>query len=388
MGRDEHFEGVYPREKSIQIGFTWNGQRHKERLALTPTPANLKAAARIRSDIVDAIRLDRFTRADFSRYFPDSKHIGSSGGSTFSAVADAWLAIVTPELAKTTVKEYTNLLERNFKPVFGDTPIAEISYEDLAVYMAGRDIKAAKTFNNIMTPVRRIWSYALDTGRVPVDITAKIKSRKGTKPAPDPLELDEIEAVLTHIAKKYSAQWHNYFEFAFFSGLRPSELIALKWAKIDFRRSKVRIDAARVRAVDKDTKTHNSRDIDLQTRALAALIRQKEHSFLNPAGYVFHNPFTNERLYDAGSPVQLVWRPTLKAIGLRDRDARQTRHSFATMCLHAGMNPAYISRQMGHTNPRMFFEVYSKWMDGEASNREISKLDALFEKPVGQSAGQ
>ena len=48
------------------------------------------------------------------------------------------------------------------------------------------------------------------------------------------------------------------------------------------------------------------------------------------------------------------------------------------MCLHAQMNPAYVSRQMGHVDPQMFFRVYSKWMDGEASDREKAKLDALF----------
>jgi integrase len=42
----------------------------------------------------------------------------------------------------------------------------------------------------------------------------------------------------------------------------------------------------------------------------------------------------------------------------------------------AGMNPAYVSRQMGHTNAKMFFEVYSKWIDGAANNLEKAKMDA------------
>ncbi len=36
---------------------------------------------------------------------------------------------------------------------------------------------------------------------------------------------------------------------------------------------------------------------------------------------------------------------------------------------------------MGHTNPRMFFEVHSKWIDREASGREKAKMDALFVQP-------
>ncbi|MGV8294653.1 site-specific integrase, partial [Pseudomonas aeruginosa] len=73
--------------------------------------------------------------------------------------------------------------------------------------------------------------------------------------------------------------------------------------------------------------------------ALAALTRQKEHSFL-PGGHVFLNPETGSPFTDTADAVRAVWRPTLKALGIRDRDARQTRHTFATLCLMAGMNPA------------------------------------------------
>lgn len=60
---------------------------------------------------------------------------------------------------------------------------------------------------------------------------------------------------------------------------------------------------------------------------------------------------------DTAAAVQSVWCPTIKALGIRDRVAR---HTFATLCLMAGMNPAYVSRQMGHINAKMFFETYSK----------------------------
>lgn len=380
MGSKQQLEGIYPREASILVSFQWEGKRYRERLALSPTPANLRFAARVRDEIVSAIKIDKFTLDDFARHFPDSPAVKAAKrtGATFSNVADTWLKLAEQELAATTVKEYRNVLAKNFKPVFGDKMIAQITYEDLALYLAGMNIKSAKTFNNLMTPVRQIFAYALKTDKIRHDITRDIPSRKNQKPGPDPLELQEIAAILVHIGEKYGEQWLNYFEFSFFSGLRPSEMIALKWGNIDFNRKKARIDAARVRAVDKETKTHRARDIDLQTKALTALQRQKKHTFMKEGQFVFCNPYTGERLHDTGPPVQLVWRPALKALGIRDRDARQTRHSFATMCLHAGMNPAYVARQMGHSNPRMFFEVYSKWMDGDASDREKSKLDALF----------
>jgi integrase len=380
MGGDKQFEGVYPREASILVDFQWEGRRHRERIALPPTRANLRAAARLRDEIVTAIRIDKFTRDDFALHFPDSNWLKSQGatGHTFAHVVETWLTIVADELAETTVKEYRNTLHRHFIPALGERAIQAITYEDLALLIASKKIKSPKTFNNVMTPLRGVFAYAAKTRKL-ADITLEIPARKGQKAKPDPLEVEHIDLVLEHLRKKADDQWLNYFEFAFFTGLRPSELIALRWGDVDFRRRLVTVQSARVRAVDKDAKTHRARDVDLQARALDALLRQKKHTFLAGA-FVFHNPATGERFFDTGSPVQDCWRPALKAVGLKDRDAKQTRHTFATMCLHAGMNPAYVARQMGHVDTRMFFEVYSKWINGQANEREIAKLDALFAK--------
>jgi integrase len=398
MGRNQQFEGVYPREASILISFQWDGgtggqvRRFRERLAMPPTTANLRAAARLRDDIVDAIRLGKFTIDDFAEHFPDSKWLKQRpgrAGDTFKTVAQAWLAFAQGELQATTYKEYERALNRYFIPVWEERAIASITFDELTTYLSGLNGKSPKTFNNVMTPLRQLYAYAKRAKKVTEDITQGINARKTQKPAPDPLDLSEIEAVLAHIARKYPEPWLNYFEFAFFSGLRSSEVIALKWSTIDFRSRKARIEAARVRAVDKGTKTHKARDIDLQTRAFDALMRQKKFTFLNAeSGFVFHNPHNDERFMNTDPPLSIVWHPTLKALGIRDRDARQTRHSFATMCLHAGMNPAYVSRQMGHANARMFFEVYSRWIDGDASEREKAKLDALLGKsPAASSDG-
>lgn len=380
MGRKEQFTGVYPRSASILISFQWEGVRYRESLDLRPTIQNQRAAHRIREEILSLIQLDKFTWDDFAEHFPKSPRLkGDNAPSTtlFSNLSTIWCQLIAPEVTRGTLTEYENALNRYFLPIFGNRPIKSITYEELAIYLSGLNIKAAKTFNNIMTPLRGVFAYALKTGKISHDITKDIPSRKGQKPLPDPLSPQEVDIILAHIKKSYGEEWLNYFEFAFFTGLRPSEQIALRWNSVDFRQEQARIEKARVRFTDKETKTHTARDIDLQSRALNAIKRQKAYTFLAD-DHVFLNPGTSEYFSDTSSPLNVVWKPTLKAVGIRHRDARQTRHTFATLCLIAGMNPAYVSRQMGHTNPRMFFEVYSKWIDGEASHREKSKMDALF----------
>ncbi len=65
----------------------------------------------------------------------------------------------------------------------------------------------------------------------------------------------------------------------------------------------------------------------------------------------------------------------MKRLGLRYREPYQTRHTFATLALMAGANPAYTARQLGHTNANMLFRVYSTWIDGADRSRERDKLN-------------
>jgi integrase len=72
-------------------------------------------------------------------------------------------------------------------------------------------------------------------------------------------------------------------------------------------------------------------------------------------------------------------RPTLKLCGIRHRDARQTRHTFATICLLSGLEAPYVAKQMGN-RPKMFWRVYSKWIEGKHNELQRGKFDAFVGK--------
>ena len=167
----------------------------------------------------------------------------------------------------------------------------------------------------------------------------------------------------------------NYFEFAFFSGLRPSELIALTWSKVDLRSDTVMVDPALTRGRVKGTKTSEVRKVELPGRARDALERQRKVSQL-AGGRVFLTVAGGD-LENTDMPLDSWWKPAMKVSGIRHRDARQTRHTYATMMLMAGVTPAYAARQMGH-GIEMFLRTYSKWIDGADKGAEQRKLDSFI----------
>ncbi|WP_285410888.1 tyrosine-type recombinase/integrase [Variovorax sp. efr-133-TYG-130] len=126
-----------------------------------------------------------------------------------------------------------------------------------------------------------------------------------------------------------------------------------------------------------NTKTNVARLVQLNSRAMEYLRAQKEHSFLMADGWMFPDPKTRERWVDDWTPREMYWRPTLKRLGIRYRSPYETRHTYATMLLMAGVAPAYGAKQLGHS-VEMFLRTYAKWMDGGQNTVEMGKLENLL----------
>lgn len=364
--------GVEERGNSIRIAFQWRGQRCRETINIEPTKANLQYAAGLRAEIKRRIQLGTFIYGD---YFPDSPKAndGKRKILTFNDAADLYLES-NSQLAKSSLSTYKKNLIKHWRPKFGERRIDDINYTDLMAHLGSIKV-AAKSRNNILIPMRRILDAAFIDGAIAINPAARLRNVKVQKPEPDPFTLAEADKILWHLEKHYHQQVFNYFEFAFFSGLRTSELIDLKWG--DVEENIVVVRSAKVEGVSKGTKTSKVRYLELNDRAKAALVRQKKHTHLK-SKYVFLNPITGDTWSDQRSQSRVYWKPTLKALKLHERVPYQTRHTFATLLLMAGANVMWVSRQLGHANMKITLEVYSKWLDLADKSRELNKVNAAL----------
>jgi integrase len=330
-----------------------------------------------------AITAGVYRRAD---YFQGG---GAATTDTFADYADAWLATMT--LERSSYRGYKASINATWKPAFEGMRLVQIRYSDVKRAIADkRKVASAKTLNNGLICLRGIFDTAVRDGLIPKSPVDGIENQKHQAAPCDPFERAEMEAVLSHMADRYHAQVWHYFTFAFHTGMRPSELIALQWGDVDWRASTIRVQRARVDWEEKGTKTNTVRDVDLSEAALDALRRQKVHTFmLGPEAAIFANPNTGAAWSDEQVQRRLYYTPTLRALGLRHRDMYQTRHTFATLLLMGGINPAYIARQLGHTNAQMLFKVYAKWIDGADKGAEAAKARAVLSSncPRGEAKG-
>jgi integrase len=392
MGKDGN--GVEVRERSLRIHFTFHGEHRKETIKtdgkpLPPTPANIKYAHRLADEIRQKIRFGTFVFAD---YFPASKNATTGQGVSIGDRLDVWFESLVGKEAST-LKGYR--VGRDWwKDKIGARPARALVRSDILTALASEPDWTGKTRNNKLSVLRQAIGLALADGVMLADPTAGIDSFAHQAPEPDPFDKDEAEAIIAGLAKHYDEQVARYFGLKFYTGVRTSESLALRWPMVDWRRKTLTIGEAVVLGEHKpNTKTNKARHVELNPRALQFLREQKPSTFLHPASWIFPDPRTGERWTDDEPPRELYWRPGLKRLGIRYRSPYETRHTYATMMLMAGLTPAWAARQMGHSIEQ-FLRTYSRWIDGGQNAVEMAKLSAFIarenpgENPAESSASQ
>lgn len=379
--------GIKQHGTGIQITFSWNGKRHRPTLAIPYTPSNIKYAERLKGEIERSIALGNYTLEAYANHFPtsriaNSRLLNKPNIPTFRELSKTWLKTIenSPAATKNAYRTALNYWLTHI----GDMPITDIKYSTLLA-LSNNSNRSAGTRNGYLIVLRAVFNIAYLDEIIDKNPTERIKNSTIQQEPPDPFTLLEVDLILDKM-RKNQAQVANYFEFAFFSGCRPEEIITLKWSDIDFKINTARIKRVRSAGEDRETtKTSRIRDIEMNTRALAAIVAQKQFTFMKDE-YVFHNPYTNKRWANPQQQNLKYWQPTIKALGLRYRVPYQCRHTFATMNLMAGANPMWVAKQMGHTTMKMLLSVYSRWIDGADSSKEKSKIEAIFDAPCHKYA--
>jgi len=350
---------------SIQIYFSYRGVDCRETIKLEPTKTNIKYGERLRGEILNAIEKSTFRYTD---YFPDSKRAKLFGHAPSVITVDELLTdfidVSEKTLQPSTVRGYRDSTNYHLRPKFGQIRVRDLSPAMIRTWISGLQL-SAKRIRNILIPLRAVLEQAVNDDLIetnPLDkvVLSKLlnKNSKISKFSVDPFSTEEIHKILDNA----QAQTRNLFQFAFFSGLRTSELIALEWGDIDWLNDVVHVSRAVVEKQSKSTKTKAGiRDVMLLPPALEALKSQKTFTFLQ-GSRVFHNPKTDAPWETDAQIRHSAWTHILKKAGVRYRNPYQTRHTYASTLLSGGENPWWVAKQMGHENIEMIMRHYGKWI--------------------------
>lgn len=369
------YEGIEVRDgakgSTIRIRFQYQGRERRETLKLEATPANLRYANRLRGEILNAIARGTFSYADF---FPESKQAKlmakpasktKIGDLLDSFIEAAAASVERGAMSPSTLHGYRKIVNNILKPKWGPLMIADVTPVALRTWISSMDC-TAKTARNNIGPLHSIFEDALNDGLIeanPLDRLAlnKIltKTKRKSQYEVDPFSLQEITAILDAC----DGPARNVFQFAFWSGLRTSELIGLRWKDVDFKAGLIRVRQAVVVRETKSTKTlAGLRDVLMLPSARAALEAQKQWSALMKHGRVFTCPWTGKP-WTGDKQIRVnCWAHILKKAEVRYRNPYQTRHTYASTLLSRGENPLWVAQQMGHVDTEMIIKHYGRWI--------------------------
>lgn len=367
------FDGVEIRSNgTVRLNFQYQSVRCRETITnLGTSKKDLKFAHGLRCEVLSKIATGTF---NYGEFFPDSKKAKifgfQSGTILMEDLFNEYLKEVEQTVKPSTFNGYRKSVNGVLRKKFGTLQVRHVSPKLIKEWILSFTT-TAKTVKNYLAPLNAVLGTALNDGLIKenplnrLDVAQLLKHKPKSESEIDPFSIDEINQILS-VADDVEK---NLFQFAFFSGLRTSELIGLRWDDVDFKTKVVNVSRAVIQGKEGSTKTKGStRAIPLLPPALEALKNQRALTGFSK-GRVFINPITNNCFTSDQQIRRSFWKPLLLRAEIRYRKPYQTRHTFASILISKGENIWMVAEFMGHNNIEMILKHYGKWIPDDKTSQ-------------------
>ena len=307
---------------------------------------------------------------------------------------DQWEA--SGKISVVTATRYRELNDHQIAPFIGATVLQKLRRLDIENWhTALRNNGHAKGKGGIgprtIGHAHRVLSKALTDAAKDHLVVSIVTKLEAPPKAPDD-EMIIVRDVPTFIGKLKASRLYVPAMVALFTGMRRSEVLALRWGRIDLDRNVIQVRESLeptplgVRFKTPKTKA-GRRDITLPDILVAALREYRT------AQLEFRLKLGVGRLQDddllftdiEGGPLtpntlSVAWFNFTKRIGMPEITFHALRHSHASQLIDAGVDIVTISRRLGHAKPDITLRVYShlfRMDDGKAAAAINAALKAI-----------
>ncbi len=234
---------------------------------------------------------------------------------------------------------------------FGDMEISDIKAFDVAKWQNESGF-APKTIRNYRSTLNRIMEMADYDELIRKNPVKFVRIPKKVHKEIHIFNQDEIMLLI----EKSTGQLKNVLMFNFFAGLRPSELIALRWNDIDFDSNTIKVDTRIRRGVEDVTKSKRVRIIDMLPQARKALKRQRLLTGLKN-DYVFISQ--HGKGYTTPNVISDRLKKLCNECGIKAGTMQTVRRSCNTLLKQYGLPLDWILDQLGHVEDGVNREHYT-----------------------------
>ncbi len=377
---------------------------YAETTALDDTPENRARLDAVCQVIGGEIRAGTF---DYVKWFPQGRQAGHwirdraplpppPVEETVASYFDRWLPRkAPPTVSAATFRDYGQHFACYIVPLLGSVALRTLSrlhLEDLRVQLRGRGL-AEKTIKNVIgASLRALVRDAMDDEVLDRNPYAVFRWGRIEVAGPDPFTEKEREAILEWIHRKefrsgrgaggYTTRPHyDYFaavRLLFFTGLRPSEAVALRVCDLEVGRAgdggRLFVRASRVLRQDGPTKTESATRLVAIDAATAASLAVLVPLHPDPHAWLLRAP--------EGAPIDQdklnrIFCDAQRVLGIRTRGLYATKDTFCSLYLSRGGRLEWLSEQTGvaHGTLRKHYAHYVRTPKDDAT--ELRRLQGV-----------
>jgi integrase len=276
---------------------------------------------------------------------------------TFGELTDHYLKHELPRKTPYTGKVYAGYLKTRILPKWAEHSLSDVKAVAVETWL--KTVKLSPgTKAKLRNLMHAIFNHAMRWEFASVNpITLVRQSAKRTR-VPDVLTAEEIGKLLSELKDP----WRTAVYLAVTTGLRVSELLALKWADVDFAAGEIRLSRGIVRQHIGEMKTEASRKpVPLDAGLADVLIQWRGWCPYNQdADYIFGSPDKHgKQPYWPNAAMEDHIRPAAKRAGIQKRLGWHTlRHTFGTLVKSQGADVATTQALMRHANASITMDRY------------------------------
>ena len=298
---------------------------------------------------------------------------------------EIWLNEYCGAIKAGTLKAYRDNVKNHIKPALGAMHLCEIQPHDVQRFInrLGKTKLSPKSIKNIHGVLCKALGEASRIKYIASNPASGCILPKAVREEIHPLEAEEISAFMGAIKGNPS---ESLFFVALNTGMRLSEILGLRWNRVDFKKGMIKVDAqllvkrgkdtSRELGLPKNSKPRTFKPAPAVMDCLRAVERQQKEWRLkagpnwdNALGLVFTNEIGQEIPH---ATVEHRFSRVLQSAGIEAHRFHDLRHTFTVESLRAGVDVKTVSEMLGHSSVSFTLDVYghvTKAMQDEAANR-------------------
>jgi integrase len=284
--------------------------------------------------------------------------------------------------AFSTRSAYECYLENWIIPRWGDHKLDQIKSVAVEEWLDG--IRRAKgTRAKIRNLMSALFTHAMRyewVDRNPIKLVRQSAKRER---APEVLELVEVQLLLSNLGIRERTL--ALLDAA--TGLRVSELLALRWQDVDFDKLEISVTRSIWHQVIGECKTEASaKPVPLDSYMAEDLLRwRRKSAYTNPDNYIFASEtMGGKQPYWPDNLMKRHIRPVAKANGINKNIGWHTfRHTFGTLLKANGEDVKTVQELLRHANSRITLDTYTQAVSSTKRAAQ-SKVVKMMVQIVGQ----